>query len=322
MPVATIDIGTNTVLLLVATRDERGQLVALQEEAEITRLGQGVDKTKKLSPEAVERTSKALRRYAEIARKHGCIGPGFVDVVGTSAMRDAGGSETIRDLVLREFGVPARVISGDEEARLTFRGALSGLTVEAGPVAVYDIGGGSTEIVLGEGEKIAFATSVDMGSVRLTERALPSDPPSPAELLAAEEAAHKAFAAVPALATAHAPVGIAGTMTTLAAIAMKMESYDGARVHGSTLGLQKLRDITRELAAMPLEQRRKVTGLEPKRADVIVAGGLVAIAVLEKLGKTEARISDRGVRWGLAEVLAAAQLHASTTEQDQKPGGA
>ncbi len=301
MPVATIDIGTNTVLLLVASRDAQGQLVALQEEAEITRLGQGVDKTKKLAPDAVERTSSALLRYAKIIREHGCTA---VDVVGTSAMRDAGGSEVIRELVQREMGVPARVISGDEEARLTFRGALSGLTVPKGPVAVYDIGGGSTEIVLGEGDAIHYANSVDIGSVRLTERALPTDPPTASELSAATAAAKKAFAEVPALVTAHAPVGIAGTMTTLAAIAMKMKDYDGARVHGSMLTLARLREITGELALLPLAERREVTGLEPKRADVIVAGGLVAIAVLEKLGKTEAQISDRGVRWGLAEVLA------------------
>ncbi len=301
MPVATIDIGTNTVLLLVASRDAQGQLVALQEEAEITRLGQGVDKARMLAPEAVERTRNALLRYAKIIREHGCTA---VDVVGTSAMRDAGGSEVIRDLVQREMGVPARVISGDEEARLTFRGALSGLTVPNGPVAVYDIGGGSTEIVLGEGDAIHYATSVDIGSVRLTERTLPTDPPTGAELATASAAAKKAFAEVPPLATAHAPVGIAGTMTTLAAIAMKMKDYDGARVHGSMLSLARLREIVDELALLPLSGRRQVTGLEPKRADVIVAGGLVAIAVLEKLGKTEARISDRGVRWGLAEVLA------------------
>ena len=301
MPVATIDIGTNTVLLLVASRGERGQLVALQEEAEITRLGQGVDRTRQLAPEAVERTRNTLLRYAKIIRAHGCSA---VDVVGTSAMRDAGGSEAIRDLVQQELGVPARVISGDEEARLTFRGALSGLTVPEGPIAVYDIGGGSTEIVLGDGEAIAFATSVDIGSVRLTERAMPSDPPTAAELVAAEQAAEQAFSHVPSLATSHAPIGIAGTMTTLAAIAMKMKDYDGARVHGSVLTLARLREITAELAQLPLAERRDVTGLEPKRADVIVAGGLIAIAVLEKLGKTEALISDRGVRWSLAEVLA------------------
>jgi exopolyphosphatase/guanosine-5'-triphosphate,3'-diphosphate pyrophosphatase len=301
VPVATIDIGTNTVLLLVAARDERGQLVALQEEAEITRLGQGVDKTKRLAPEAIARTSAALLRYAGIVRAHGCTA---VDVVGTSAMRDAGGSEELRALVQRELGVPARTISGDEEARLTFRGALSGLPRVEGPVVVFDIGGGSTEIVLGEGDEIRFATSVDIGSVRLTERLLHGDPPTAEELAAALEAARAAFAGLPRLDTAHAPVGIAGTMTTLAAVSMKMKTYDGARVHGSELGLASLTALVRDLASMPLEARRKVDGLEPKRADVIIAGGLVATAVLERLGKSSARISDRGVRWGLAESLA------------------
>jgi exopolyphosphatase/guanosine-5'-triphosphate,3'-diphosphate pyrophosphatase len=301
MRVATVDIGTNTILLLIAERDARGELVAVREEATITRLGQGVDKTKRLAPEAVARALECLGRYGDIVKE---LGATKVDVVGTSAMRDAGGSEEVRAFVRERFGVDARVISGEEEARVTFAGALSGLPKESGPAVVFDIGGGSTEVVRGEGQNVYFATSADMGSVRLTERCIPSDPPTAAELDAAREAAARAFASLPDLPTSRAPVGIAGTMTTLAAISMHMTTYDGARVHGSTLSRAELARIVDELAKMPLAERQKVTGLEPKRADVIVAGGLVALAVLDRLGASEARVSDRGVRWGLATALA------------------
>jgi exopolyphosphatase/guanosine-5'-triphosphate,3'-diphosphate pyrophosphatase len=300
MRVATIDIGTNTILLLVAERDARGELVAVREEATITRLGQGVDKTKHLAPEAIVRATDCLGRYADIVKD---LGVARVDVVGTSAMRDAGGSDEIRAFVRARLGVDARVISGEEEARVTFAGALSGLPKVDGPVVVFDIGGGSTEVVRGEGNRVHHATSVDMGSVRLTERCIHTDPPRAEDLAAARDACKRAFESLPDLPTSHAPVGIAGTMTTFAAISMRMATYDGARVHGSVLSRADLARITDELSKMPLGERQKVTGLEPKRADVIVAGGLVAMAVLDCLGATEARVSDRGVRWGLATAL-------------------
>ncbi|MDB4941816.1 MAG: Exopolyphosphatase [Labilithrix sp.] len=303
MRVAAIDIGTNTVLLLVAERAPDGTLVAVEEHATITRLGQGVDRTRTLAPEAIARTNACLDTYADVVKR---LGAARVAVVGTSAMRDAGGGEAVRDHVKARFGVDARTISGDEEARLTFAGALSGLTVPGeGRVVVFDIGGGSTEVVDGDRRTraVSYAHSYDVGSVRLTERHVRSDPPSEAERAAVTAAARETFASIPDAARGLPVVGIAGTVTTLTAVALEMTTYDGARVHGHTLRTRDLADVVERLARLPLEERKKAPGLDPKRADVIVAGGLVALALLERLGASELTVSDRGVRWGLAEEL-------------------
>ena len=317
MRVATIDIGTNSVLLLVAERDANGALVAYEEHATITRLGEGVDKSRALLPAAVARTNACIDAYAAAIRAAGAT---RIAVVGTSAMRDAKGGEAVRDHVREQLGVDARVISGDEEARLTFTGALSGLGYEAetGAVVVFDIGGGSTEVVRGypavgrgpresDGDEgpIAFAHSFDVGSVRLTERHVRTDPPSSAELSAVRDDALRTLSTLPKLAFTGEPVGIAGTMTTLAAVAMRLARYDGARVHGHTMSRSELAAVVDELSSVTLATRRTLLGMEPKRADVIVAGGVIALAVVDALGANSVRISDRGVRWGLASELLA-----------------
>lgn len=305
MRVAAIDIGTNTVLLLVAERTLAGDLVAVEEHATITRLGEGVDKTRTLAPAAIERTNAVIDRYAEIIAR---LKVSSLDVVGTSAMRDAGGGDAVRTWVKEKLGVEARTISGDEEAQLTFAGALSGIpTLRTGdPVRVFDIGGGSTEIVHGAWGRpqLTFAHSYDVGSVRLTERLVVNDPPTARELAELQRTAEEAFASVPPCASPSPPIGIAGTMTTLAAVSLKMAEYDGGRVHGMRMPIAELRRVVSELAELPVEARRGVPGLEPKRADVIVAGGIIALAYLARAGASEVTISDRGVRWGLAEMLA------------------
>jgi exopolyphosphatase/guanosine-5'-triphosphate,3'-diphosphate pyrophosphatase len=301
MRVATLDIGTNTVLLLVADRQADGSLVAVEERATITRLGEGVDRTRTLSPAAIERTRACLADYAGVVRR---LGTDRVAVVGTSAMRDAGGGQEVRSQVRALLGVDARVLSGDEEARLTFRGALSGLPVDSREeLAVFDIGGGSTEVVLGslaqQPPRIGFAASFDVGSVRLTER-------HGEDRVAIERAARDVFAAVPPLPGGGAPpVGIAGTMTTLAAVSLELAQYDGARVHGHVMQRGELAEVVTRLASLDIESRRQLPGMEPKRADVIVAGGCLALALVDHWGASKVRISDRGVRWGLAEEIAA-----------------
>ncbi len=305
MRVATIDIGTNTVLLLVADRKEGRALVAVEERARITRLGEGVDVSRRFSAPALERTQACLDEYAQVVQT---LGVDRVAVVGTSAMRDAGGGEPLLAHIEASFGVPVRVISGQEEARLTFRGALGGLPVHAGSeLAVFDIGGGSTEVVLGrlEGDRavIEYAESFDVGSVRLTERHVRTDPPDALERSAVKETARRAFAAVPALKSGQTPVGIAGTMTTLAAVSLGLSVYDGTQVHGHAMRRDDLQRVVAELASMPLEARRRVAGMEPKRADVIVAGGIIALSLLERWDAQEVLVSDRGVRWGLVEEM-------------------
>jgi exopolyphosphatase/guanosine-5'-triphosphate,3'-diphosphate pyrophosphatase len=306
MRVATVDIGTNTVLLLVAERGTDGSLRAIAERATITRLGQGVDRSRRLAPDAVARTRVCLDDYGRVARE---LGAAKVAVVGTSAMRDAGGSDELREHVRSTFGVDVRVVSGRDEGRLTFQGALSGLTLgPTGGVAVFDIGGGSTEIVIADGAgaaDLAYVESFDVGSVRLSERHVTHDPPTRAELDTLARISRETFAGVPPLSGDTPPVGIAGTMTTLAAVSLGLAPYDGARVHGHVMSHEELRRVVTHLAAIDLEARRGVPGMEPKRADVIVAGGFIAIALLERWNAQGVVISDRGVRWGLAEELLA-----------------
>lgn len=298
---ATLDIGTNTVLLLVADAAP-GALTPVLERATITRLGQGVDRTRELAPEARERTLACLRDYAaELVR----LGVEKVAAVGTSALRDArGGAELVADAA-RILGVAPSVIAGEREAELTFRGALSGLDV-SGPVTVFDVGGGSTELVTGDAARtITSAVSHDIGSVRLFERHVATDPPTASELERVREDVDRTLATRPAPPPGKL-VGVAGTVTTLAAIALELGDYDPSRVHGSTLDFQTVRALVSRLASLPLEERKKVPGLEPKRADVIVVGAVIVERVLSMTQSDSLVVSDRGVRWGLLEELASA----------------
>jgi exopolyphosphatase / guanosine-5'-triphosphate,3'-diphosphate pyrophosphatase len=302
---ATIDIGTNTVLLLVAERTANGALHAVAERATITRLGQGVDRTRRLSSDGIARTRDCLSEYARVVRE---VGAECISVAGTSAMRDASGGEEVREIVRCLFGVDAWVLSGEDEARLTFRGAIGGLSIPSDEdVTVFDIGGGSTEVVMGrpgpDGPHIAFGESYDVGSVRLTERYIAHDPPSTDERNTVTRAARSAFADVPRRRESRPPIGVAGTMTTLASVSLGLTEYDARRVHGLEMTVAELRRVVTHLATIDLDARKNLAGIEPKRADVIIAGGLVALALLNHWGASSTRVSDRGVRWGLAEEL-------------------
>jgi exopolyphosphatase/guanosine-5'-triphosphate,3'-diphosphate pyrophosphatase len=302
MRVAAIDIGTNSTLLLVAER--RGTaLVPVLERATITRLGRGVDRTRTLDAAAVEDTLACLGGYAEEIRRAGAT---RVDAVGTSAMRDAAGGEAFRRRAGELLGREPRVISGDEEAELTFAGALAGLGLD-GPVIVFDLGGGSTEIIRGRAGAVDVrerAVSLDIGSVRLTERHLHGDPPSAAEIAAVRADARAGLAGLGAGWTGAPVVGVAGTVTTLAAYALAVAPYDAARVHGARLGAATVHRVAAALARLSLAERRVLPAIEPKRADVIVAGATIVEEVLAWAGVPELVVSDRGVRWGLAQRLA------------------
>jgi exopolyphosphatase / guanosine-5'-triphosphate,3'-diphosphate pyrophosphatase len=307
MRVAAIDIGTNSVLLLIAER-QGDVIVPILERATITRLGQGVDATRALAPEASRRTLDCLARYAEDIR---AAGAARLAVAGTSAMRDAAGGESFRAEAKSLLGAEPRVISGREEAELTFEGAMTGLGL-SGPVTVVDVGGGSTEVVTGD---VATgpdrAVSLDVGSVRLTERHIRTDPPSSNEIVAVRKDVRQALDASGILPT-RTIVGVAGTVTTLVAFALDVAPYDAERVHGARLAGARIDSAVLELAAMPLTQRRSLGSVQPERADVIVAGGLIVAEVLawtrDSLGQSGATdvefvASDRGVRWGLAKRL-------------------
>jgi exopolyphosphatase/guanosine-5'-triphosphate,3'-diphosphate pyrophosphatase len=302
--VAAIDIGTNSVLLLIAEPRE-GVLQALIERATITRLGQDVDARRALAPEAARRTLSCLESYARELR---AFGVGQVAAVGTSALRDAAGGSEFLDQAEALLGVRPRVISGREEAELTFHGSLSGLPTPAGAVCVFDIGGGSTEIIRGrtaDGSNsiVEHALSLDIGSVRLFERHLRHDPALPAEMALIDADIARALAAAGTADPAAVLVGVAGTVTTLAAIELALPSYDSARVHGFTLTRAAVDALAKRLATLTVAQRLELAGLEPKRADVIVVGAAILRSILDWSGRAELVVSDRGVRWGLAERL-------------------
>jgi exopolyphosphatase / guanosine-5'-triphosphate,3'-diphosphate pyrophosphatase len=286
VPVAVIDIGTNTTRLLVAERED-GDVVELERRTIITRLGQGVDATGRLADEAMGRVAEAVAGYREVIDR---LGAHKVVAVATSAMRDAENGPTFRDYLKEKFGVDARTISGDEEARLTFLGATTGRNDDRDTV-VIDIGGGSTEYVLGRaGEDPSFHTSTQMGSVRHTERFLHSDPPRQEELQALAEDVRSI---VPDVSAGHA-IAVAGTATSLAAI-------DGAEeLHGYRLSLAACERITAMLAALPVEERRNVKGLHPDRAPTIVAGAVILTESIRTLGLDLAEISDRDLLHGAA----------------------
>lgn len=297
---ASIDVGTNTVLLLVAERDAGGQFSPVLERAEITRLGRGVDRSGVLSPAAIEQTLRVLVDYAQQARALGAV---EIAVSATSAARNAKNGADFLAGARRRAGVLPEVISGDREAELTFRAAFHDFGADAPehPLAVIDIGGGSTELVYGsprKPEEIAFRRSFEVGSVRMTERYLHADPPAASERSALWQHLGRALD-LPAPAPSFRLVGVAGTVTTLYAIQNRIDPYDPARVHGKALSRRELTELSRRLGQMPLAQRRSLPGLDPKRADVICAGAIILEAAMDRLGADECIVSDRGLRWGL-----------------------
>jgi exopolyphosphatase / guanosine-5'-triphosphate,3'-diphosphate pyrophosphatase len=286
VPVAVVDIGTNTTRLLVAERED-GEIVELERRTIITRLGQGVDATGRLADEAMDRVAEAIAGYREVIDR---LGADKVVAVATSAMRDAENGPAFRDYLSQKYGIDARTIPGDEEARLTFLGATAGRNDDRDTV-VIDIGGGSTEFVLGRpGEDLSFHTSTQMGSVRHTERFLHSDPPKQDEL---QELAEDVRGIVPDLKADHA-IAVAGTATSLASI-------DGAEEpHGYRLSLASCERISAMLAGLPVEKRRNVKGLNPDRAPTIVAGAVILTESIRSLGLDHAEVSDRDLLHGAA----------------------
>lgn len=292
---AAIDVGTNSVLLLVAQRRPDGRFEAVAERSDITRLGQGVDATRALAPDAIERTILTVERFAREARE---LGATQLVVSATSAARDATNGRVFLDGAKARAGVEVEIISGDEEARLSFASAFSDFGGQ--PLVVLDIGGGSTEFIFGDAAgAIGFRRSFDVGAVRLTERHVHTDPPSPAELetVAALLAGH--FAQLPAPPAGFRMVGVAGTVTTLAAVARRVDPYEPALIHGATLRLDELEATLNRLASLPVHLRKTIPGLQPKRADVIVAGALVLREAMKAVRVNEVTVSDRGLRWGL-----------------------
>ncbi|MGW3667743.1 Ppx/GppA phosphatase family protein [Streptomyces sp. NPDC005141] len=310
--VAAVDCGTNSIRLLVADADPRtGELVELDRRMIIVRLGQGVDRTGRLAPEALERTFAACREYAAVVKEHGAERLRFV---ATSASRDAENRDEFVRGVLDILGVEPEVITGDQEAEFSFTGATKELTGRddlARPYLVVDIGGGSTEFVVGA-DRVDAARSVDIGCVRMTERHLVhdgavTDPPT-AEQIAAmradiEAALDLAGETVP-LREARTLVGLAGSVTTIAAIALELDAYDSARIHHSRVSVDRVREITEWLLRSTHAERAAVPSLHPGRVDVIAAGALVLLSIMERTGAREVVVSEHdildGIAWSVA----------------------
>jgi len=304
--VAAVDCGTNSLRLLVADVDPvAGTLTDLERLMEIVRLGEGVDRTGRLSDAALERTFRVCDAYAA---RIAALGAQRVRFVATSASRDAENAAQFVAGVRERFGVDAEVVSGDEEAALSFAGATRELVGRAAPpYLVVDIGGGSTELVLGDGAPVA-ARSVDVGCVRITERRLHSDPPTAAEVAAARAdiaaAVELAGATVP-LRAARTVVGLAGSVTTLAAMDAELPAYDETVTHHYRLPAESVHRLTARLLGMTRAQRALVPVMHPGRVDVIAAGALVLEAVVDATGCSEVLVSEHdildGIAWSLAE---------------------
>lgn len=297
--VAVVDLGTNSTRLLVADVAD-GQIRELARRTTVTRLGEGVEATGRLSDAAMARVSEALAAYREVIDQHDAR---QVVAVATSAMRDAANGPAFRDLLHDRFGIDARTISGDEEARLTFLGASAGRAAGADTL-VIDIGGGSTEYVTGRaGSDPGFHVSTRMGSVRHTERHLHSDPPTSTEMAALAEDVHAIVEhAVPSDVRERVEEGIAvaGTATSLAAIDQDLDPYDPDKVHGYRLARDACDRIVARLAALTVEQRRGVTGLHPDRAPSIVAGAVILLESIRLFGLDEIEISEADILHGAA----------------------
>ncbi|MFE3903663.1 exopolyphosphatase [Streptomyces sp. NPDC059153] len=310
--VAAIDCGTNSIRLLVADADpSTGELVELDRRMEIVRLGQGVDRTGRLAPEALERTFAACRQYAEVIKEHGAQKIRFV---ATSASRDAENRDEFVRGVLDILGVEPEVISGDQEAEFSFTGAtkeLAGRDHLAKPYLVVDIGGGSTEFVVGD-DHVRAARSVDIGCVRMTERHLVhdgvvSDPPTAGQITAIradiDAALDLAEESVP-LTGAATLVGLAGTVTTVAAIALGLDAYDSEAIHHSRISLDQVQEITGRLLASTHAERAAIGAMHPGRVDVITSGALILLAVMKRAGAQEIVVSEHdildGIGWSIA----------------------
>ena len=301
MRVAVIDVGTNTVRLLVADTSAQSGYRTVLTAQEMTRLGQGLLPSRILQPEPVQRTVRVLRRFRTLAESQGAS---TTRAVGTSALREAANRDAFLGLVRHEAGLEIAVISGEEEGRLALLGVRTGLPTPPDRLVLLDIGGGSTEILLAEGLRILASASTGLGAVKLTERFLKTDPPDPAELDAVRRAAASRLGRLlregfRGLTSDAVLAGTAGTVTSLAAIDLGLDPYDPGCVNGHRLTRERVAELLSQLASLPLAHRRGVRGLEAARADVIVAGAAVCLAAMDALGAGCLTVSDGGLREGI-----------------------
>jgi len=298
MRVAVVDIGTNSTRLLIADVEGNG-VYEVERRTTVTNMGRGVDHTSTICSDAVEDVCGVIADYKA---RYEEMGAERVMAIATSAVRDAVNGEAFIAELRERFNLDARMLTGEEEAHLTYLGATAHRPT-AGPTLVFDIGGGSTELILGTGREVGFHTSLQAGTLRHAERHLTSDPPDPHQLedLAADirNLIDRAIAAQPEGAPARA-IAVAGTPTSLAAIDQGLEPYDPGRVHGYRLGMQRIQRMLSRLSSLPLAERLRVPGLHPGRAPTIVAGTVILVQVMRAFGLQEIEVSELDILHGSA----------------------
>jgi exopolyphosphatase / guanosine-5'-triphosphate,3'-diphosphate pyrophosphatase len=291
-----VDVGTNSARLLVADV-EGGRVSPVERRSTVTRLGRGVDLSGRLSAEAIEDACAAIEPYVAALRE---LEAETVEVIATSAVRDAANGGAFVAELRERFALSARVLDGEEEARLTYLGATSEHS-PAEPTLVVDIGGGSTELIVGAGEEISFHTSMQAGVVRHTERHIASDPPAATELEAlAADVRGLIAAAVPPGLEVTAGIAVAGTPNSLAAIELGLEPYDPARVQGHILSLRTVQRMLSQLASAPLSERVKIPGMHPDRAPTIVAGVVILVETMRAFDLERIEASEHDILYGTA----------------------
>ncbi len=293
---ATLDVGSNSVLIYIAEKDEDGVFKTLEDRAIITKLGEGLREAGILKPEAMERTIEALKEFKALMDKYG------VDdyaAIGTMALREAKNSGEFLDRVKREVGIEIEVIPGEEEARLSHLAVVLGLGIKDEDVVIFDIGGGSTEFIYSKGPKIEDKFSLNIGALILTNRFLKSDPVKREEHEALLSYLKEEFDKVKFPEKIDRAIGMGGNVTSITAVKFKMEKYDPNRVQGAVITKDEVWDQIEMYLSKTIEERKSITGLQPKRAETILAGATILYAILERLGKNSFTVSDRGIRHGL-----------------------
>ena len=302
MRIAVVDIGTNSTRLLLADVAADGSITELARRSEVTRLGVGVDSSGVLSEEAMARVFATLDDYSAMIEELG--GADQRRAVLTSATRDAANGGEFTQQVAERYQLDARAIPGEQEAQLSFLGATSGRDPDDGSqIVVVDIGGGSTELIIGHGRTVGFHVSTQLGVVRQSERHIANDPPTTAEIAELNAEIDEVLAAgVPQAEREHVTtiIAVAGTATSMAAIDLELEPYDPEAVHGYRVSLQRCREIAARMASMPEAERREVAGLHPDRAPTILAGTQILVRVIEAFGLDEVEVSEHDILYGVA----------------------
>ncbi|MCL2527837.1 MAG: Ppx/GppA family phosphatase [Defluviitaleaceae bacterium] len=292
-----IDVGSNSIKFFLGRLGPDGTVETVIDENDIASLGEGLRETGNLIPQAMKRNSEAITRFAEKARAEGA---GEIVCVGTMALRNAKNTPDFVKLVKETANVDLQVIAGEEEARLSYLAVLSGLGLIDGKLAIFDTGGGSTEFIFGKGSAMDKRFSVDMGAIRITEKHFKADRVSQTDVITAIAEVDSIFGDYGINGRFTRVVGIGGAVTSMGAVKHKMAKYDPGVIQGSTLTLADIDEQIETYSSKTIEERKAIVGLQPKRAEVILAGACIIKVILGRLGVTELTISDRGLRHGLA----------------------